>query len=141
MLVEVCDMTLDFASHVFDFDMVLVTNMGLDHMDFHLSLENYRKSVCKFLNGKKQAILNENDILLKSCSNGANETFFFGSYTGKLKLFGNFNRENASGAFRVAEILKIPTKLIEEVLNNFTTVEGRTTTISYEGAQNHNWKN
>ncbi|MBZ2165547.1 Mur ligase family protein [Methanobacterium spitsbergense] len=135
ILVEVCDMTLDFASHVFDFDMVLVTNMGSDHMDHHLTLENYRKSVCKFLNGKKQAFLNENDILLKSCADCANETFFFGPYTGKLKLFGVFNRDNASGASKVAEILKIPTKLIEDVLSNFIIVEGRTTTISYKGAQ------
>ena len=75
-------------------------------MDHHLTLENYRKSVCKFLNGKKQAFLNENDILLKSCADCANETFFFGPYTGKLKLFGAFNRENASGASKVAEIFE-----------------------------------
>ena len=56
MLVEVCDMTLDYASHVFDFDMVLVTNLGHDHMKFHGTLENYRRSVCRFLKGKKEVI-------------------------------------------------------------------------------------
>ncbi len=61
MIVEVCDMTLDYASHVFDFDMILVTNLGHDHMNFHGNLDNYMKSVCRFLKGKKEAILNEND--------------------------------------------------------------------------------
>ncbi|MDD3985848.1 MAG: Mur ligase family protein [Methanobacterium sp.] len=134
IIVEVCDMTLDIASYIFDFDMVLVTNIGSDHMDYHLNLENYRKSVCKFLNNKKQAFLNVNDILLKKCSGHAKKTFFFDFYTGKLELFGNFNRENAGGAFKVAEALKISPKIIEEVLSSFTIVEGRTTTIRYNGA-------
>lgn len=134
IIVEVCDMTLDIASHIFDFDMVLVTNIGSDHMDHHLNLENYRKSVCKFLNNKKQAFLNGNDILLKNCSDYAKETSFFDSYNGKLELFGNFNRENAGGAVKTAEALKISPKIIEEVLNSFTTIEGRTTTIKYNDA-------
>ena len=79
IVVEVCDMTLDYASHVFDLDMVLVTNIGYDHMDYHGTLENYRRSVCKFLKGKKQAVLNENDVMLINCADCADETFFFGS--------------------------------------------------------------
>ena len=31
--------------------------------------------------------------------------------------------------------MKIPTKLIEEVLSNFTIVEGRTTTINFDGSR------
>ena len=67
MIVEVCDMTLDYASYVFNIDMVIVTNIGYDHMGYHVSLENYRKSVCKFLKGKKQVILNGKDSLLIKC--------------------------------------------------------------------------
>jgi len=132
MIVEVCDMTLDFVSYVFNFDMVLVTNIGRDHMEYHISLENYCKSVCRFLKGKKQAILNEKDNFLTKCADCADNTFFFGSDHRKLKLFGEFNQENASGAFRVAEILGISSKLINEVLSNFNGVEGRIKTINFK---------
>jgi len=135
MIVEVCDMTLDFVSYVFNFDMVLVTNIGRDHMEYHISLENYCKSVCRFLKGKRQAILNENDNYLTKCADCADNTSFFGSDHRKLKLFGKFNQENASGAFRVAEILGISSKLTNEVLSNFNGVEGRTKTINFENSR------
>jgi UDP-N-acetylmuramoylalanine--D-glutamate ligase len=129
MVVEVCDMTLDFASYVFDFDIILVTNLGLDHMEFHKSLENYSKSVCKFLKGKKQVVLNKNDVMLRKCEECGQKTYFFDSKHRDLKLFGSFNQENASGAFKVAELLGIDKILINHVLSNFEGVEGRTKTI------------
>ena len=132
MIVEVCDMTLDYASNVFSFDMVIVTNIGYDHMSYHLSLKNFRKSVCEFLNRKKIAILNENDHLLMECVNCADETFFFGNDKRKMKLFGEFNQENASAAFKAAEILGVSPILINKVLRNFNGVEGRTKTIDFE---------
>ncbi|HEX7467089.1 MAG TPA: Mur ligase family protein [Methanobacterium sp.] len=135
MVVEVCDMTLDYTSYIFNFDMVLVTNIGSDHMDYHISLENYRKSVCRFLNGKKLAVLNENDGLLVKCADCADKTFFFGSERRKLKLFGEFNQENASGAFKAAELLGISSKLINKVLSNFKGVVGRTTTINFNDSK------
>ncbi len=135
MIVEVCDMTLDFVSYVFNFDMVLVTNIGHDHMEYHISLENYCKSVCRFLKGKKQAILNENDNFLTKCTDCADNTFFFGSDQRELKLFGKFNQENASGASKVAEILGISSKLTNEVLSNFTGVEGRTKIINFKNSR------
>jgi len=122
-------MTLDFASYVFDFDIILVTNLGLDHMEFHKSLENYGKSVCKFLKDKKQVILNENDVKLKKCEECGQRTYFFDNEHRDLKLFGSFNQENASGAFKVAEVLGIDKSLINHVLSNFEGVEGRTKTL------------
>ena len=43
MLIEVCDMTLDFCNYCFDFDIVGLTNIGNDHMNVHKSIENYIK--------------------------------------------------------------------------------------------------
>ena len=51
MVVEVCDMTLDFASYVFNFDMVLVTNIGYDHMDFHGSLRKLQEICLQIFKG------------------------------------------------------------------------------------------
>ena len=134
MVVEVCDMTLDFASHVFDFDIILVTNLGMDHMEFHLSMDNYLKSVCKFLKGKKQVVLNKNDALLKKCDHCAEKTYFFESEHRDLKLFGSFNQENAAGASKVTEILGVPPKLINQVLSSFDGVEGRIRTFKLNGS-------
>jgi UDP-N-acetylmuramoylalanine--D-glutamate ligase len=135
MIVEVCDMTLDYASYVFNIDMVVVTNIGYDHMGYHVSLENYRKSVCKFLKGKKQAILNGKDYLLIKCIDCAHRTFLFDSNHRELNLFGEFNQENASGAFKAAELLGINPKFINNVLSNFNNVKGRTISINFENSK------
>ena len=95
----------------------------------------YRRSVCRFLKGKKEAILNENDVLLRSCVNCADKTFFFGTEIRDLKVFGSFNQENASGAFKAAELLGVTPNLINEVLRNFQGVDGRTTIINLNGSR------
>jgi UDP-N-acetylmuramoylalanine--D-glutamate ligase len=135
MIVEVCDMTLDYASYVFNIDMVIVTNIGYDHMNYHMSLENYRKSVCKFLKGKKQVILNGKDPLLIKCSKCGVKTFLFDQNHRNLKLFGEFNQKNASGAFKAAELLGLSPKFINKVLSGFNAVEGRTTSLNFNNSK------
>jgi UDP-N-acetylmuramoylalanine--D-glutamate ligase len=124
LIVEVCDMTLDFCAYSFDFDLLVVTNIGHDHLDVHQSIGNYQKSLQKFLKDKK-AVLNVNDELLSSMENYTEETFFFDHYVGKLKLFGKFNRQNAAAAEEVAKVLDIPQKNINKSLEYFTPVPGR----------------
>ncbi|UTB31630.1 MAG: Mur ligase family protein [Methanobacterium sp. ERen5] len=133
MIVEVCDMTLDFASRIFDFDMVLVTNMGYDHMEHHQSMENYRSSVDKFLEDVDQVVLNGNDPMLKGCK--SKNVKYFDAEVRDLKLFGRFNQENASGAFKVATILGVEPVLINNVLSNFEAVEGRIRTLKLNGSE------
>jgi len=81
------------------------------------------------------AILNEKDVLLSRCDGCADETFFFGSDHIKLKLFGTFNQENASGAFKVSELLGVSPEVINEVLADFNGVEGRTININFENSR------
>jgi len=135
MIVEVCDMTLDFASHIFDFDIVLVTNLGFDHMEHHHSMENYQKSVFKFLDGVNQIVINGKDPMLGEFKDSSNHVYFFDSEIRDLKLFGNFNQENASGAFKVTELMGVEPDLINDVLSNFEAVEGRTVTMNLNGSQ------
>jgi len=124
LIVEVCDMTLDFCAHNFDFNLLVVTNLGQDHLDVHQSIQNYQKSLQKILKDKK-AVLNINDELLSGMENYAKETFFFDYYYGKLNLFGKFNRQNAAAAAEVAKILNIPEENINKSLESFTPVPGR----------------
>lgn len=133
LIVEVCDMTLDFCDYNFDFDVVVVTNIGRDHMDFHKSLENYSESICKFLKGKK-AVLNRNDEFLLKLNDCTAETSFFNKYDGTLKVFGEFNRQNAAAALNASKILDINNADIIEALKNFEGVKGRTTTFQLQGS-------
>ena len=124
LIVEVCDMTLDFSAHNFDFDLLVVTNLGYDHLNVHKSMQNYQNSIQTFLKEKK-AVLNINDELLSGMDDYCEDTFFFDYYPGKLNLFGKFNRQNAAAAAAVAEILNIPKENINESLKSFTPVPGR----------------
>ncbi len=132
LIVEVCDMTLDFCSYVFNFDLVVVTNMGQDHMDFHNSLEGYRESLSKFIEGKT-AVLNEQDQILAQMGSYPSQTFFFGNGHRNLKLFGQYNLQNAAAAAKVAQFLEIPEDNIDEALKNFEGVKGRSTTLNISG--------
>lgn len=132
LIVEVCDMTLDFCSYAFDFDLVVVTNIGHDHMDFHNSLENYRASLSRFLEGKT-AVLNEQDEFLVGIDDYPAKTFFFGNGHRDLKLFGKFNLQNAAAAEKVAQFLKISDEDIKNTLKEFSGVKGRTTTLDVFG--------
>lgn len=138
LIVEVCDMTLDFSNDNFDFDLMVVTNLGWDHINIHRNMEEYQESMRDFLKDKR-AVLNKNDELLvyfgdnnsylgdKSYS-GEN-IYFFDTYPGKLNLIGKYNRQNAAASCKVAEILDIPEEIINESLASFKAVEGRITEL------------
>jgi UDP-N-acetylmuramoylalanine--D-glutamate ligase len=134
LLVEVCDMTLDFCNHTFDFDIVVVTNVGRDHLEFHKSVKNYLKSLGNFVKGKK-IVLNENTERLGHLSEKAKETHFFTKIPYKLNLFGDFNRENAAAATKTAEIMKIPDETIETALKEFSVLPGRASVIDLPHSQ------
>lgn len=134
MVVEVCDMTLDFSRATFNLDVVVVTNVGTDHMDFHVSLENYCESVCRFLKDKK-AVLNGYDVNLRNLGDCADETLFFEEYAGKLNVFGKFNRQNAGAASEIGKILGATSDDITTALGDFKGVEGRTKLLEVHGSR------
>lgn len=129
ILVEVCDMTLDFCQHVFDFDLVVVTNIGRDHLEFHQSLENYLDSLVNFVNGKK-VVLNHEDEVLGNLIDKKADAYYFTKVPYKLNLFGNFNLKNAAAAAKTAEILEVPDVIIETALKEFNVLPGRSDIIN-----------
>lgn len=131
IVIEVCDMTLDFCNYVFDIDMVVVTNIGYDHMDIHKSIENYTKKVGQFIKDKK-AILNHNDENLLKIKNESAETLFFNTYQHPLNLFGKFNLQNAEASRIACKQLGISDENIIKALETFESVEGRTVKINYK---------
>jgi len=131
LIVEVCDMTLDFSRHNFHFDLVVVTNLGWDHINVHHSMEQYQERIYDFIKDKT-VVLNKNDDLLSSLKNKSflkGKPNFFDTYNGKLNLIGKYNRMNAGAAFTVSKILNIPEDKICESLSSFKPVDGRITEL------------
>ncbi len=127
LIVEVCDMTLDFSRDNFDFDLVVVTNLGWDHINVHHTMEQYQESMYDFIKDKS-TVLNKNDELLSSLGYkpfSGDKPHFFDTYGGKLNLIGKYNRQNAAAACKVAEILGIPEEKIYESLSSFKPIDGR----------------
>jgi UDP-N-acetylmuramoylalanine--D-glutamate ligase len=124
ILVEICDMTLEFCDYCFDIDMVILTNMERDHMDVHGSLDNYRNKIDKFLEGKR-VILNKNDISLQEISQSTKSCNFFDKYGSDIQLVGKFNKLNAGAAQAAAQALNIDESIIENSLREFDGIEGR----------------
>lgn len=129
MVIEVCDMTLDFCNYVFDIDLIVVTNIGYDHMDVHQSIEHYTEEIEEFIKDKT-AVLNSNDENLVKLQN--DNTLLFDKYDGNLNLFGKFNLQNADAARVACRELGVSNKNIQKALETFTSVEGRTIKLQYE---------
>lgn len=124
LLVEVCDMTLDFANYCFDFDMVGLTNIGNDHMDVHKTIANYKNSLVRFFSGKTIFTAFNQDFNT-DFKESAEKTIPYFSYQDELKLVGEFNMLNAGLATAIARELKIPKDVIKSTLRDFKAVEGR----------------
>ena len=130
MVIEVCDMTLEFCKYVFDIDLIVVTNIGYDHMDVHESIEHYTQEVIEFIDDKP-CVLNVNDSNLKIVAKKVSQVIFFDIYPEKINLFGRFNLQNAHAAYKVGKYLNINEDIIKHSLATFKTVEGRTLKINY----------
>ncbi|MDO5852126.1 MAG: Mur ligase family protein [Methanobacteriaceae archaeon] len=124
LIVEVCDMTLDFCKYVFDIDICVVTNIGYDHMDIHRSIKEYTNEVANFIENKT-AILNSEDENTKNLEDTPSELLLFKKYKHHLNLFGSFNESNAAAASTVCKYLNIPEKNIIKSLSTFRPVKGR----------------
>ena len=124
ILVEVCDMTLDFCSYAFDFDIVGLTNIGNDHMDVHKTIANYKDSLGRFFTGKEIFTAYNQDFNSDFKDVSSKHISYF-EYQDELKVFGKFNRLNAGLAMAIAAELKIPKDVIKDTLSDFEAVSGR----------------
>lgn len=134
MLVEVCDMTLDFANYCFDFDMIGLTNIGNDHMDVHKTIANYKNSLVRFFTDKTIFTAFDQDFN-SDFKNAAENTIPYFAYQDELQLVGKFNLLNAGLAMAIARELKVSKTQVRESLANFKAVEGRLDVYKINDAQ------
>lgn len=124
LLVEVCDMTLDFAGYCFDFDMIGLTNIGNDHMDVHKTIANYKNSLVRFFDGKTIFTMFNQDFNA-DFREAAGKTISYFEYQDEMHLVGKFNRLNAGLATAITRELKVPKDIVRSTLLDFKAVEGR----------------
>ncbi|MDR2545281.1 MAG: UDP-N-acetylmuramoylalanine--D-glutamate ligase [Methanobrevibacter sp.] len=134
MLVEVCDMTLDFSDHFFDFNIVGLTNIGDDHMNVHGSIHQYEQSLLNFFKDKN-IFINIDGKFEDKAENIVKEIHFYKESNINLKAFGKFNLLNAGLATSIAKYLNIDDNVIEKTLENFDEVEGRLKLIELKNSK------
>lgn len=124
LLVEVCDMTLDFCKYCFDFDYIGLTNIGNDHMDVHKTIANYKDTLVRFFEGKTIFTAFNQDFNTDFKESATRHISYF-PYQEELQVFGKFNLLNAGLATAISRELKVPKDIIRDTLSHFKAVQGR----------------
>ena len=123
MLIEACDMTLDFVNYCFDIDIAGLTNIGNDHMNVHKTIENYKNTVANFFSNINDVFVR--DVDYNNFKENISNPHIFDKYDKNLKLFGEFNKFNAGLAKSIASKLDIDEEIIDNTLTKFLPVDGR----------------
>ncbi|MDR2966923.1 MAG: UDP-N-acetylmuramoylalanine--D-glutamate ligase [Methanobacteriaceae archaeon] len=124
IIVEVCDMTLDFCKYCFNFDLLGLTNIGNDHINVHGTINNYKRSLVNFFE-KKDIIIYENEKSIEEFKKVAKQLICFSNFKDEISMVGEFNRLNAGLAKSIAKYLNIDEKIINDTLKSFEAIEGR----------------
>lgn len=124
IIVEVCDMTLNFCKYCFDFDLLALTNIGNDHINVHGSIDNYKLSLLDFFKNKN-TIIYEKENNIGEFKKVANKFITYCNFEHEISIIGEFNRLNAGLAGTIAKYLDIDEKIINDTLKNFEAIEGR----------------
>lgn len=117
-------------------EIAVITNISHEHLDYHETLGNYRKSKAHILKGANYCVLNIDDknyLYLKKNSRGQTVTFGlqkeadYSTSNIKLKtqLPGIYNLYNCLAAYAVASIVRIDKDRIIEAIARFKGIPGR----------------
>lgn len=143
----------------FNFEIAAFTNLSHDHLDYHITFEEYAKAkkiLFDELPASSTAIINANDehglFMLSDCtaknillSFGTEQTNILSNTSKGLvisiegknissPLLGKFNAYNVAEAFLICRELGIETDSIVEALKTSTGATGRMEAIEMEGA-------
>ncbi len=155
---DVNDVVMEVSSHALDlnrvdacdFDIGVFTNLTQDHLDYHITMENYRDAKAKLFEKAKKSVINIDDSYgeymlkaskgevitygieknadicaenIKITADGVSFILVYGnsSYTVKLNIPGKFSIYNALGAFGACLFMGIP---IEDIIEGIEGIEG-----------------
>jgi len=106
-----------------NFDLKIFTNLSQDHLDYHKSMDEYKKAKEMFFKDDSLKIINKKynlDI------NQKNAYFYLLERIFETKLKGDFNQENfQSAVLGVSKLLNIEIEKVAKVAKNFSGLAGR----------------
>lgn len=124
-------------------NIVVVTNIEMDHPEFFKDFESYKESFKKFLLQSKQIVANLSDqgvadvlkVVMKETSTPAID-YSKNHLDIELKIPGYYNKQNAMAAMQVGLLLNINSQTIQSSLQNYTGVGRRFEYLGdYKGAK------
>lgn len=139
-------MVLEVTSHALSqfrvfgvrFAVGVITNVTHEHLDWHITFENYLRTKLTLLRQAKIAVVNRDESVayVGSLPYLTHKRYFtYGIrrdsminpevYPFKLKIPGEFNRYNALAALAVSEAIGIDKRVATKALSEFTGVVGR----------------
>ncbi|MCR4329173.1 MAG: UDP-N-acetylmuramoyl-L-alanine--D-glutamate ligase [Candidatus Roizmanbacteria bacterium] len=109
--------------------IAVFTNFFPDHLNFYSSMDDYlfdKQAIYTFQNDKDHLVVNKSlqKIIEKNMPRSRVHYFTQNTYTKKIALLGDHNRENVSAAFTVGEILGVSPQALS-VLSTFKGVSFR----------------
>ena len=133
-------------------EVAVFTNLTHEHLDYHKTMENYRKAKCKLFKKAKFGVINADDKNSRAFMKVAKEYITYGIKNGKLrarkvkfgvdggeyacgdmkiktKLPGEFNVYNSLAAVAVGQRLGLDDEEIEKGIAALESVEGRMTRV------------
>lgn len=131
----------------------ILLNLFPEHINWHLTHDNYYKDKCHLLEGVKYKIVNGNDDRIIDYTKELKNKILFGTTntihysdgyfcnkneklfsSENMKLLGEHNYQNLCSVLTVLDILKIDFKAIkQEYFDDFKPVEHRLETINHNG--------
>jgi UDP-N-acetylmuramoyl-L-alanyl-D-glutamate--2,6-diaminopimelate ligase len=130
VILEVTSHGLDqFRTYGINFAYGVITNITHEHLDYHKSLERYRKAKFRLLDYAKVAVLNRHDASLPLAQKKlTTEPLIFDQDSVENlpeMLPGDFNKANVAAAQNVALDLGLSTDQIDTALKTFPGIPGR----------------
>lgn len=133
-------------------EVAVFTNLTHEHLDYHKTMENYRRAKCKLFRKAKFGVINADDKNSRAFMKASNEYITYGIKNGKLRarkakfgvnggeyvcgdikvktwLPGEFNVYNSLAAVAVGQRLGLSNEEIERGILALESVEGRMTRV------------
>lgn len=128
VIMEVTSNGLDqFRDWGIKFKLGVFTQITSDHLDYHGSLENYRRAKAILIENSQQVLFNKHDPSLVYLTKFAQGHYIpFKIYAGQKE---NFQNQNIVAAVQTAHILGISEEAILKAIKTFPGVSGRMETV------------
>jgi UDP-N-acetylmuramoyl-L-alanyl-D-glutamate--2,6-diaminopimelate ligase len=125
------------------FEVGVITNVTHEHLDWHKTFEEYRRTKISLLSRAKTAVINKDDADLYTAAMpylGNKRVITYGirsksdvtpeTYPFSIKIPGEFNRYNCLAALSASLALDIPPKTALSAVSTFPGIPGRMETIA-----------